>query len=153
MNKTPKIDWEAKTETVDDIQYSYIAKAVTYTWDCNVCLFVGRKTAEPTPLKFTYYFELDIDPAKDMTIRFRKRGQDIAGFSFLLDPQDWKAGIFVLSLSNLVTIPKSNYTLNLLKAHIKSDAVLFDYTALDGSKKEFRFPLAGFNEKYLEQFI
>ena len=99
--KTPKIEWEAKTETVDDIQYSYVAKSVTYARDCNVCLFVGRKTAEPTPLKFTYYFELDIDPEKDMAIRFCKRGQDIAGFSFQLDPQDWKTGIFVLPLSNL----------------------------------------------------
>ena len=90
--KTPKIDWEAKTETVDDIQYSYIAKAVTYARDCNVCLFVGRKTAEPAPLEFTYYLELDIAPEKDMTIRFCKRGQDIAGFSFRLAPQDWKLG-------------------------------------------------------------
>ena len=69
--KTPKIEWEAKTETVDDIQYSYVAKSVTYARDCNVCLFVGRKTAEPTPLKFTYYLELDIDPEKDMSIWFR----------------------------------------------------------------------------------
>ena len=151
--KTPKIDWDAKTETADNIQYSYVAKAATYAWDCNVCLFVGRKTAEPTPLKFTYYFELDIDPVKDMTIRFSKRGQDITGFSFLLDPQDWKAGIFVLSLSNLITFPNSNYTLNLFDAHIKSDTVVFDYTSLEGEQKEFCFPLAGFKEKYLEQFV
>ena len=113
MYKTPKIDWEAKTETVDDIQYSYVAKSVTYARDYNVCLFVGRKTAEPTPLKFTYYLELDIDPEKDMSIWFRKRGQDIAGFSFRLDPQDWKAGILVLPWPNLITFPKSNHTLNL----------------------------------------
>ena len=150
--KTPKIDWEAKTETVDDIQYSYIAKAVTYARDCNVCLFVGRKTAEPAPLKFTYYLELDIAPEKDMSIWFRKRGQDIAGFSFRLDPQDWKAGILVLPWSNLITFPKSNHTLNLFETHIKSDAVVFGYTSLEGKQKEFRFPLTGFNEKYLEQF-
>ena len=151
--KTPKIDWEAKTETVDDIQYYYIAKAVTYARDCNVCLFVGRKTAEPAPLKFTYYLELDIAPEKDMTIRFCKRGQDIAGFSFRLAPQDWKAGILVLPWSNLITFPKSNHTLNLFEAHIKSDTVVFDYTSLEGKQKEFRFPLTGFKEKYLEQFI
>ena len=150
--KTPKIDWEAKTETVDDIQYSYVAKAVTYARDYNVCLFVGRKTAEPTPLKFTYYLELDIDPEKDMSIWFRKRGQDIAGFSFRLDPQDWKAGILVLPWPNLITFPKSNHTLNLFETHIKSDAVVFGYTSLEGKQKEFRFPLTGFNEKYLEQF-
>ena len=151
--KTPKIEWEAKTETVDDIQYSYVAKSVTYARDCNVCLFVGRKTAEPTPLKFTYYFELDIDPEKDMAIRFCKRGQDIAGFSFQLDPQDWKTGIFVLPLSNLITFPKSNHTLNLFDAHIKSDTVIFDYTTTEGKQNVFKFPLTGFNEKYLEQLI
>ena len=87
--KTPKIEWEAKTETVDDIQYSYVAKAVTYARDCNV----------------------------------------------------------------LITFPKSNHTLNLFETHIKSDAVVFGYTSLEGKQKEFRFPLTGFNEKYLEQFI
>ena len=151
--KTPKIEWETRTETVDDIHDSYVAKAVTYARDCNVCLFVGRKTAEPTPLKFIYYFELDIDPEKDMAIRFCKRGQDIAGFSFQLDPQDWKTGIFVLPLSNLITFPKSNNTLNLFEAHIKSDTVIFDYTTTEGKQGVFKFPLTGFNEKYLEQFI
>ena len=153
MKKTPRIDWEAKTETIDDIQYSYIAKAVSYDRFCNVCLFVGRNTAEPTPLKFTYYFELDIDPAKTMTIWFRKRGHDIIGFSYLLNPQDREAGILALSLPNLVTFPKDQYTLNLFDAHIKSDTVIFDYTSLEGKPKEFRFSLAGFNEWYLEQFI
>jgi len=43
--------------------------------------------------------------------------------------------------------------LNLFEAHIKSDTVVFDYTATDGTQKDFKFPLAGFNEKYLEQFI
>ena len=59
----------------------------------------------------------------------------------------------MLSLSNLITFPKSNNTLNLFDAHIKSDTVIFGYTSLEGTQKEFRFPLAGFNEKYLEQFI
>ncbi len=43
--------------------------------------------------------------------------------------------------------------LNLFETHIKSDAVVFGYTSLEGKQKEFRFPLTGFNEKYLEQFI
>ena len=118
--KTPSVDWKTGTETIDDIQISYISKGVSYDNIYGVCLFVGRRTDDPTPREFHYIFELDIDPAKDMTIRFRKRGQDITGFSFLLDPQDWKAGVFVLSLSNLITFPKSNNTLNLFDAHIKS---------------------------------
>ena len=52
-----------------------------------------------------------------------------------------------------MTFPKSNHTLNLFEAHIKSDTVVFDYTSLEGKQKEFRFPLTGFKEKYLEQFI
>ena len=151
--KTPKIEWETKTETVDDIQYSYVAKAVTYARDCNVCLFVGRKTAEPTPLKFTYYFELDIDPAKDMTICFQKRGRYMAGFSYLLNPKAVEEGCLAIVLPNMVDIPKSNCMLNLFEAHIKSDTVIFDYTTREGKPSVFKFPLAGFNEKYLEQFI
>ena len=153
MYKTPKIEWEAKTETVDDIQYSYVAKSVTYARDCNVCLFVGRKTAEPTPLKFTYYLELDIDPEKDMSIWFRKRGQDIAGFSYLLNPKAVEEGCLAIILPNMVDIPKSNCMLNLFEAHIKSDTVVFDYTTKEGKQNVFKFPLTGFNEKYLEQFI
>ena len=151
--KTPRIEWEAKTETVDDIQYSYVAKAVTYARDCNVCLFVGRKTAEPTPLKFTYYFELDIDPAKDMTICFQKRGRYMAGFSYLLNPKAVEEGCLAIVLPNMVDIPKSNCMLNLFEAHIKSDTVIFDYTTKEGKQNVFKFPLTGFNEKYLEQFI
>ena len=44
------------------------------------------------------------------------------------------------------------HTLNLFETHIESDAVVFGYTSLEGKQKEFRFPLTGFNEKYLEQF-
>ena len=151
--KTPKIEWETKTETVDDIQYSYVAKAVTYARDCNVCLFVGRKTAEPTPLKFIYYFELDIDPAKDMTICFQKRGRYMAGFSYLLNPKAVEEGCLAIILPNMVDIPKSNCMLNLFEAHIKSDTVIFGYTSTEGKQSSFKFPLTGFNEKYLEQFI
>ena len=43
--------------------------------------------------------------------------------------------------------------INLFELHIKSDTVVFDYTATDGTQKDFKFPLAGFKEKYLEQFI
>ena len=64
----------------------------------------------------------------------------MAGFSYLLNPK-------------IVDIPKSHCTLNIFEAHIKSDTVVFGYTATDGTQKDFKFPLAGFKEKYLEQFI
>ncbi|WP_298026468.1 hypothetical protein [uncultured Alistipes sp.] len=41
----------------------------------------------------------------------------------------------------------------MLQAHIHSDTVVFDYTTKESKPSVFKFPLAGFNEKYLEQFI
>lgn len=31
--------------------------------------------------------------------------------------------------------------------------VIFNYMTTEGGQRDFKFPLAGFNEKYLEQFI
>jgi len=58
-----------------------------------------------------------------------------------------------ITLPNILTIPNSNRTLNLFEAHIKSDTVVFEYTTKDGQEQKFNFSLAGFKEKYLEQFI
>lgn len=88
-----------------------------------------------------------------MTICFQRRGRYMAGFSYLLNPKAVEEGCLAIVLPNMVDIPKSNCTLNLFEAHIKSDTVVFGYTATNGTKKEFRFSLAGFNERYLEQFI
>ena len=151
--KTPSVDWKTGTETIDDIQLSYISKGVSYDNEHGICLFVGRRTDDPTPREFHYIFELDIDPTKDMTIRFQKRGHYKAGFSYQLNPKIVEEGYLAIRLPNIVDIPKSNCMLNLFEAHIKSDTVVFDYTATDGTQKDFKFPLAGFNEKYLEQFI
>ena len=88
-----------------------------------------------------------------MAICFQKRGRYMAGFSYQLNPKIVEEGYLAIRLPNIVDIPKSNCMLNLFEAHIKSDTVVFDYTATDGTQKDFKFPLAGFNEKYLEQFI
>ena len=77
----------------------------------------------------------------------------MAGFSYLLNPKAVEEGCLAIVLPNIVDIPKSNCKLNLLEAHIKSDTVVFSYTAKEGKPSVFKFPLAGFNEKYLEQFI
>jgi hypothetical protein len=50
-------------------------------------------------------------------------------------------------------MPPCGYTLNLFEAHIHSDTIVLNYTGQDGTKKEFRFLLAGFNGKYLEQVV
>ena len=151
--KTPSIDWKTGTETINDIQVSYVSKGVSYDNDHGICLFVGRRTDDPTPREFHYIFELDIEPTKDMTIRFQQRGHYKAGFSYRLNPKCVEDGYLAIVLPNIVDIPNSHCSLNLFEAHIKSDTVVFDYTSLEGIQKEFRFPLAGFNEKYLEQFI
>lgn len=77
----------------------------------------------------------------------------MAGFSYLLNPKVVEEGYLAIRLPNIVDIPKSNYKLNLFEAHIKSDTVIFDYTTKEGRPSVFKFSLAGFKEKYLEQFI
>lgn len=151
--KTPSIDWKTGTETIDDVQISYISKGVSYDNDHGICLFVGRRTDDPAPREFHYIFDLDIDPTKDMTICFQKRGRYMAGFSYQLNPKAIEDGYLAIVLPNIVDIPKSNWTLNLFEAHIKSNTVVFGFTATDGTQKDFKFPLTGFNEKYLEQFV
>ena len=151
--KTPSIDWKTGTETIDDVQISYISKGVSYDNDHGVGLFVGRRTDDPTPREFTYIFELDMDPTKDMTICFQKRGRYMVGFSYQLNPKAVEEGYLAIKFPNFIDLPKSNCMLNLFEAHIKSDTVVFGYISLEGIQKEFRFPLTGFKEKYLEQFI
>ena len=151
--KTPSTDWKTGTETIDDVQISYIAKGVSYDNDSGVCLFVGRRTDDPTPREFHYIFELDLDPTKDMTLCFQKRGRYMAGFSYQLNPKAVEDGYLAIVLPNIVDIPNSNCTLNMLESHIKSDSVVFGYTTKEGKPSTFKFPLTGFNEKYLEQFI
>ena len=43
--------------------------------------------------------------------------------------------------------------INLFELHIKSDTVIIRYTTTEGKQRDFKFPLAGFKEKYLEQFV
>ena len=78
----------------------------------------------------------------------------MAGFSYLLNPKAVEEGCLAIVLPNMVDIPKSNCMLNLFEAHIKSDTVIFElYDNRRANRMYFKFPLTGFNEKYLEQFI
>jgi len=56
-------------------------------------------------------------------------------------------------MPNVIEFSNSADSVNLFAVHNKSDAVNFTYTTIDGTQKDFKFPLTGFNEKYLEQFI
>ena len=150
--KTPITDWQTGTEILNDIEISYVAKSISYDLD-GICLFVGRRKDNPTPVEFYYFLELDIDLTQAATISFLKRGLLQIGFDFTLPPQKSNQGPYIAKFPNVITIPPIGYTLNLFEAHIHSDTIVFNYTAQNGTKKEFRFSLAGFNEKYLEQFI
>ena len=113
---------------------------------------ISSRTDNPTPVEFYYFLELDIDPTQAVTISFLKRGLLQTGFNFTLPPQESNQRPYIVKFPNVITIPPIGYTLNLFEAHIHSDTIVFNYTAQNGTKKEFRFSLAGFNEKYLEQF-
>lgn len=150
MYKTPKTEWKIGKEKRDDNQISYIAKSVAYDDDCGVCLFVGRKEDETVPFSFYYFFALDIDQQKPVKMTFQKRGKKMVSMSCPLDDIN---GDITLIMPNIIEFSNSADSVNLFAVHNKSDAVSFTYTTIDGTQKDFKFPLTGFNEKYLEQFI
>ena len=150
MNKTPKTEWKAGKQKQDDLQISYIAKSVAYDDYDGVCLFVGRKEDETVPFTFYYFFALDIDQQKPVKLTFQRRGKKIVSMSCPLDDIQ---GDITLIMPNVIEFSNAAESVNLFAVHNKSDTVSFTYTATDGTPKNFKFPLAGFNEKYLEQFI
>jgi hypothetical protein len=81
---------------------------------------------------------------------FQRRGKKLVSMSCPLD--DIKGDI-TLIMPNIIEFSNSADSVNLFAVHNKSDAVNFTYTATNGTQKDFKFPLTGFNEKYLEQFI
>ena len=70
--------------------------------------------------------------------------------SFLLNPT---IEIPAMAFPNIVTFTESTETVNMFRVHIDSDTIVFDYTTKEGEPRDFKFLLAGFNEKYLEQFV
>ena len=95
-------------------------------------------------------FALDIATAQEVSMTFQKRGRGFAGMSFLINPA---IEIPAIAFPNIVTFSESSTTLNMLQTHIDSDTIIFDYTTTECKQSVFKFPLTGFNEKYLEQFI
>ena len=120
--KTPITDWQTGTEILNDIEISYVAKSISYDLD-GICLFVGRRKDNPTPVEFYYFLELDIDLTQAATISFLKRGLLQIGFDFTLPPQEPNQGPYIVKFPNVITIPPIGYTLNLFEAHIHSDTM------------------------------
>ncbi len=130
---------------------SYISECVRYGNCVGVYMVVGRREDETVPQKFCYSLALDVDTTQQITISFQKRRQTLISLSVNVAPDEY--GEIVIHMPNIVALSNSAIPLNLFQAHIVSDTVVFGYTSTDGTRKEFRFPLTGFNEKYLEQFI
>ena len=95
-------------------------------------------------------FALDIDLSQQVSMTFQKRGRGFIGMSFQINPA---IEIPAMAFPNIVTFTESTETVNMFQSHIDSDTIIFDYTTKEGKPSVFKFPLAGFNEKYLEQFI
>ena len=68
-------------------------------------------------------------------------------------PLDDIHGDITLIMPNVIEFSNSADSVNLFAVHNKSDAVNFTYTATNGTQKDFKFPLTGFNEKYLAYII
>ena len=116
-----------------------------------MCLTVVCKKSETTPYSYCYYLPSDIDPEKDVALFFCKKNRTIFGAQS--HTHHTANGCEVLLLPNIVRLPNSERENNLLEIHAQSDAIIFYYTATDGTQKEFRFPLTGFCENYLMQFV
>lgn len=151
MNKTPKINWNAGTEQIDNVRMPYISECVRYGNCVGVYMVVGRREDETVPQKFCYSLALDVDTTQQITISFQKRRRHC--FSCRRMSRQTSMAESVIHMPNIVALSNSAIPLNLFQAHIVSDTVVFGYTSTDGTRKEFRFPLTGFNERYLEQFI
>ena len=95
-------------------------------------------------------FALDIDLSQQVSMTFQKRGRGFIGMSFQINPA---IEIPAMAFPNIVTFTESTETVNMFQSHIDSDTIVFDYTTKEGEPRDFKFLLAGFKEKYLEQFM
>lgn len=144
MNKTPKTEWKQG----GDEQRMMIWKVVAYDSFYGMCLAVSRNPDEFTPSDFMYIMPDDTDKNAPVTLTFQRRGHITAQIKCALT--DSNAEILLL-MPNI--LEWRNDQVNLFELHIKNDTVIFNYTTTEGGQKDFKFPLAGFKEKYLEQFI
>ena len=113
-----------------------------------MCLTVSRKPDVFAPDTFMYF--LPDDTAKDapVMLTFQKRGQMTAQMQF--EVVEAKGNILLVT-PNILELGHDK--VNLFEVHIKSDTAIFNYTTRQGTQRDFKFSLAGFNERYLAMFI
>lgn len=113
-----------------------------------MCMTVSRKPDEFAPDTFMYCLPEDTDKDAPVTLTFQKRGQITAQMQFELTASKGK---ILLVTPNILELGYDK--VNQFALHINSDTIIFHYTTKEGKPSVFKFPLAGFKEKYLEQFI
>lgn len=109
---------------------------------------VSRKPDEFAPNTFMYCLPEDTDKDVPVTLTFQKRGQMTAQMQFELTASK---GEILLVTPNILELGYNK--MNQFALHINSDTIIFNYTTKEGKPSTFKFSLAGFKEKYLEQFI
>ncbi len=62
-------------------------------------------------------------------------------------------GLISIIAANEVQIEGADETVSLFDYHVKADTILFGYTTPDRRDEVVKFPLAGFCENYLVQFV
>ncbi len=62
-------------------------------------------------------------------------------------------GLIGIIAANEVQIEGAEETVSLFDYHVKADTIFFGYTTPDGRDEVVKFPLAGFCENYLAQFV
>ncbi len=146
MNKHPKTEWwnEAKGDNVS------IWKSATWSPNEKITMGVVRPKDQIHPEQFVYILPEDVHLDYSVQLDFQRRGYD---FYSLQQWATWTHDKPVVYLPNFVQYQNSQGLANLLEFHNVADAVIIHYTTLDGEHREFRFPLAGFNERYLAVLI
>ena len=61
--------------------------------------------------------------------------------------------VTVTMTANEAQIEGTGEKVNLFDYHVKADTILFQYVTPDGRDEVVKFPLAGFCENYLMQFV
>ena len=144
MKRTPRTEWRS----AGDEQRMMIWKIVAYDNFYGMCLTVSRKPDEFAPDTFMYFLPDDADKDAPVMLTFQKRGQMTAQMQF--EVVEAKGNILLVT-PNILELGYDK--VNLFEVHIKSDTAIFNYTTRQGTQRDFKFSLAGFNESYLAMFI
>lgn len=144
MKRTPRTEWRSAS----DEQRMMIWKIVAYDNFYGMCLTVSRKPSEFAPDTFMYFLPDDTDKDAPVMLTFQKRGQMTAQMQF--EVVEAKGNILLVT-PNILELGHDK--VNLFEVHIKSDTAIFNYTTRQGTQRDFKFSLAGFNERYLAMFI